>query len=245
VVTHVGRTAATDDGQRRRAADAPPIAMRDDRQRRQMRSVASTGTIGGRRAWTVSMISVLSTPLQVDRRDPEIGVPELALDDDQRHPPAPSRRRARDGATDEEALSRRVHATLPVQPTPPRGGCAVRHGAVSARAQHPTWPRAAWAPPGHRRRRAPLRAAGRPRPIAPPSQRRCPRAAPPRPPQCPGGAVLRQRAPGPWYSWARLAASSRSSAVSSTTVLSRTAPASAVAKLTAAPDTLSGKSTIA
>ena len=42
-----------------------PLAaeMDDDQQRgarRQMECVASTGTIGGRRAWTVSMISVLS-----------------------------------------------------------------------------------------------------------------------------------------------------------------------------------------
>src|SRR3954451_12228722 len=40
--------------------------------------------MGGRRAWTVSMISVLSMPLQVDRGDAEVGVAELSLDDDQR-----------------------------------------------------------------------------------------------------------------------------------------------------------------
>jgi hypothetical protein len=43
------------------------------------------GIIGGRLAWTASMISALSIPSEVDRRDAEAGVPEPALDDDQRH----------------------------------------------------------------------------------------------------------------------------------------------------------------
>jgi len=33
----------------------------------------------------VSMISVLSMPCRIDRGDAEVGVAELALDDDQRH----------------------------------------------------------------------------------------------------------------------------------------------------------------
>jgi len=44
-----------------------------------------TGIIGARRAWTVSMSSALSIPLEVDRGDAEVGVTELALDDHQRH----------------------------------------------------------------------------------------------------------------------------------------------------------------
>jgi hypothetical protein len=48
------------------------------------RSELSTGIMGGRRAWTVSMISALSMPLQIDRSDAEVGVSELALDDEQR-----------------------------------------------------------------------------------------------------------------------------------------------------------------
>jgi len=40
---------------------------------------------GAGRECTVSMISELSIPWRVDRGDPEVGVPELALDDDQRH----------------------------------------------------------------------------------------------------------------------------------------------------------------
>jgi hypothetical protein len=44
----------------------------------QRRTDAPTGTIGRRRAWTVSMISALSI-LEVDRGDAEVAAPELAL----------------------------------------------------------------------------------------------------------------------------------------------------------------------
>jgi len=44
-----------------------------------------TGNIGARRAWTASVISALSMPLEVDRGDAEVAVAELALDDDERH----------------------------------------------------------------------------------------------------------------------------------------------------------------
>jgi hypothetical protein len=44
-----------------------------------------TGIIGARRVWTVSMISALSIPMEVDRRDAEVAVPELALDDHEGH----------------------------------------------------------------------------------------------------------------------------------------------------------------
>ena len=51
----------------------------------QSRSEALTGIIGARRACTVSMISPLSMPAQIDGRDAEVAVSELALDDDQRY----------------------------------------------------------------------------------------------------------------------------------------------------------------
>jgi hypothetical protein len=50
----------------------------------QSRSEALTGIIGARRACTVSMISPLSIPCQVDAGDAQVAVPELARDDDQR-----------------------------------------------------------------------------------------------------------------------------------------------------------------
>ena len=50
----------------------------------QSRSEALTGIIGARRACTVSMISPLSMPWQIDGGDAEVAVSELALDDDQR-----------------------------------------------------------------------------------------------------------------------------------------------------------------
>jgi hypothetical protein len=45
----------------------------------------ATGIIEARRAWTVSMIVGVVDALQIDRRDAEGAVAELALDDDQRH----------------------------------------------------------------------------------------------------------------------------------------------------------------
>src|SRR3954464_4522387 len=51
----------------------------------QTRRERLTGIIGARRAWTVSMISVLDA-LEIDRGDAEVGMAELALDDKQRHP---------------------------------------------------------------------------------------------------------------------------------------------------------------
>src|SRR3954452_12819051 len=51
----------------------------------QSRSETLTGSIGARRACTVSMISPLSMPCRVDGRDAEVAVAQLALNDDQRH----------------------------------------------------------------------------------------------------------------------------------------------------------------
>jgi hypothetical protein len=44
------------------------------------------GIIGAGRSWTAWTISVLSIPAQVNRGDREVGVAQLALDDEQRHP---------------------------------------------------------------------------------------------------------------------------------------------------------------
>jgi hypothetical protein len=42
------------------------------------------GIIGALRAWTVAMISAFVDPLQINRGDAEVGVPQLALDDVER-----------------------------------------------------------------------------------------------------------------------------------------------------------------
>jgi hypothetical protein len=49
------------------------------------RSPLTAGIIGAGRSWTACTISVLSIPRKVSRRVPEVGMPELPLDDDQRH----------------------------------------------------------------------------------------------------------------------------------------------------------------
>jgi hypothetical protein len=41
--------------------------------------------MGAGRRWTVLMISLLSNSFEIDAGDAEVGVPELALDDHQRH----------------------------------------------------------------------------------------------------------------------------------------------------------------
>ena len=59
-----------------------PIALLvGDGQRRP----ALAGSIGGGRAKTVLMISLLSDALQIDGSDAEVRVPELALDDGERY----------------------------------------------------------------------------------------------------------------------------------------------------------------
>src|SRR5215207_1593834 len=58
----------------------PPVALS-----LQTRSELWTGTIGARRAWTVSNDLGVVDALEVDRGDAEVGVTELALDDDDRH----------------------------------------------------------------------------------------------------------------------------------------------------------------
>ena len=62
----------------------------------QRRSPALAGMTGAVRAWTVLMISVVVDALQVGARDPEVGVPKLALDDRRAgFPRVPFRQRGR------------------------------------------------------------------------------------------------------------------------------------------------------